>query len=284
MLYLLLATVSNALLSVALKVIRSDRGNRFGVILGNYLTCILVSLFVIPDKGKIFSCHPETLLIGVTGGFFFVAGLVAMQYSIPKNGVSLTTAFSKLGLIVSVALSIFWFGEMPGVLQIIGIVFVIIAMVLIHSDNGSSQTGNLSAGSLVSTLLFCGGSGAMAKVYEQFGVREEDGIYMFYVFFTAAILTLILAYTEYRKTGKKILLSELAGGIAVGIPNYFSSYLLLKSLVGLPAVFVYPTYSTGAILIVILISAVCFKERLEKQRVLGIICILAALVFLNLPH
>ena len=60
-------------------------------------------------------------------------------------------------------------------------------------------------------------------------------LYFFFVFLTAAVLSAVLAVMEYRRTGKRILLPELAAGVAVGIPNYFSSYLLLKALVSLPA-------------------------------------------------
>ena len=68
----------------------------------------------------------------------------------------------------------------------------------------------------------------------------------------------------------------------MGIPNYFSSFLLLRSLQNLQAVLVYPTYSTATILLVIALSALLFRERLTRRQLPGILLILMALVLLNL--
>ena len=73
-----------------------------------------------------------------------------------------------------------------------------------------------------------------------------------------------------------------AAGILAGIPNYFSSWFLLKALVRLPAMLVYPVFSVGSILLVTGFGALIFKERLEKRQWLGLGLILIALILLNL--
>ena len=280
---LLLAIFSSASVAIVLKCFRNQRGNRFGIILGNYLTSILVSLVLMPDRSAIFSGSGVTLLCGALGGVLFVAGLVSMQSSVTANGATLTAAFAKLGLLVPLALSILWFRERPGLWQIGGIVLALASVVVINSgkrgadgDAGSGTAPSLAL--LLLTLLACGGSDGMAKVFEQVGRRSEDTLYFFFVFLTAAVL----AVMEYRRTGKRILLPELAAGVAVGIPNYFSSYLLLKALVSLPAFLVYPVFSTGTILLVMAVSAVFFRERPGRRQLAGLGLILAALVLLNI--
>jgi drug/metabolite transporter (DMT)-like permease len=120
----------------------------------------------------------------------------------------------------------------------------------------------------------------MSKVYEELGSRDLNEQFLLYTFISAIVLcTLAAVWNRQGLTRDDVLF-----GCLIGIPNFYTARFLLAALAYVPAVIVYPTYSTGAILIVILISAVCFRERLEKRRVLGIICILAALVFLNLPH
>lgn len=284
---LLLAILSSASVAIVLKCFRNQRGNRFGIILGNYLTCILVSLALMPDRSAIFSGSGVTLLCGALGGVLFVAGLVSMQSSVTANGATLTAAFAKLGLLVPLALSVLWFRERPGLWQIGGIVLALASVVVINSgkrgadgDAGSGTAPSLAL--LLLTLLACGGSDGMAKVFEQVGRRSEDTLYFFFVFLTAAVLSAVLAVMEYRRTGKRILLPELAAGVAVGIPNYFSSYLLLKALVSLPAFLVYPVFSTGTILLVMAVSAVFFRERPGRRQLAGLGLILAALVLLNI--
>ena len=282
---LLLAILSSASVAIVLKCFRAQRGNRFGIILGNYLTCILVSLALMPDRALVLSGSGVTLLCGALGGCLFVAGLVSMQSSVSANGATLTAAFAKLGLLVSLALSILWFGERPGLWQIGGIVLALASVVVINSGKDNQAAGESAVPSLcllLLTLLACGGSDGMAKVFEQVGQRSEDTLYFFFVFLVAALLSAVLAVIEYRKTGKKILLPELAAGVAVGIPNYFSSYLLLKALVSLPAFLVYPVFSTGTILLVMAVSAIFFRERPGRRQLAGLVLVLAALVLLNI--
>ena len=71
-------------------------------------------------------------------------------------------------------------------------------------------------------------------------------------------------------------------GILGGVPNYFSSFLLLRSLISLPAFLVYPLFSTGTILAVIAFSVPVFHERLTRRQVVGIVMILIALALLNI--
>ena len=71
-------------------------------------------------------------------------------------------------------------------------------------------------------------------------------------------------------------------GAAIGIPNFFSSKFLLRSLADLPAVVVYPSFSIATILITTLVGVCFFKERLRKLQWLALAAIVAALFLLNI--
>ena len=85
----------------------------------------------------------------------------------------------------------------------------------------------------------------MAKVFEQFGSSREDALYFFWLFLVAAALSFLLLVREKKKTGKKVAVSEMTAGILVGIPNYFSSYFLLRALEQFPASLAFSVFSTG---------------------------------------
>lgn len=279
MLYLFLAMLGSAAMSLVLKAFRAQKGNRYGIILGNYITCVLVGLLMMPDRSLILHGSPSTLICGVIGGFFFVAGLTAMQSSIRANGAALTAAFAKLGLVVTLGVSILCFGEWPALMQLVGIALVFLALLLIHG--GAEKAGGGSFLLLVLVLLTGGGGDAMSKVFEQLGGEGEGTLYFFWLFLTAGVLAAILAWRETRQTGLKLLPGELAAGILVGIPNYFSSLLLLLALERMPALVVYPAASTGTILLVTVLSALLFRERISRRQAAGMVLILAALVLLN---
>lgn len=284
--YLILAIVCSAAMAIALKGFPIRQGNRYGIILGNYLTCVVTAFLMIPDRSVIAQTDSKTLICGIIGGFLFVIALVTMQSSIRCCGAILTAAFSKLGLIVPLILSVFIWREIPGTVQLIGLAFVFAAVWLIREKDEQDEAALGSRSKmfwLIAVLIFFGLADAMAKVFEQIGEREKDGVYFLILFATAAILAVFLLIRERQKTGAKVLLSEVAAGIIVGIPNYFSSALLLRALTGLPAIVVYPCFSVGTILLVTLVSAAVFRERIDKRKRIGLAFILAALILLNLP-
>ncbi len=277
---LLLGIVCSASMALFLRFFKASKNNRFAMILGNYLTCSLIGLLLVKDKGVIMSAEASTYFLGICGGILFVVSLVCMQSSIEKSGAILTSAFSKLGLLVPLALSILFFHEAPGIMQGAGLFIVIIA-VWIFSHSRTQKTENFDLLFLLVVLFTNGASDAMAKVYSVLGVSSEQSVYFFILFLSASFLTFLLLLNEKQRTGKKAARRDLAAGIAVGIPNYFSSVLLLRSLASIPAFIVYPVFSTGAILLVTLISIPLFHERLSRRQVTGLGLILFALVLLN---
>ena len=290
MIYLILAVLSSAAIALVFKFFGSGEGNRYGIIIGNYLTCIVISMIMIGDLSTIVHAAPVTFLCGSVGGILFVLGLVFMQSSVNVNGATLTSAFGKLGVMVPLAFSFLIFREQPEVIQVIGIVIALAALILINSpekdtlDDISSATEvkTYSCARLILTCLGNGLADSMAKVFEQTGPRSDDRIYISVVFCVAAVISAFLAYREYRRTGLPIRIKELLAGIAVGVPNYFSSFFLLASVTRLPSFLVYPIFSTGTIIVVMLVSTLLFKERPTKKQTAGIGMILLALVLLNL--
>lgn len=287
MLFLALASLCSAVLTLVLKFFRDPKGNRFGIILGNYLTCVLIAFLQMQDRSQVFSVSSSTLLMSAVAGFLYVAGLVLTQTSVRINGATMTSAFSKLSLVVPLAVSFLFFDEIPSLLKIGGLVLAACAILLINSS-GKEDAGAASGDEkknltlLLLTLLAVGCSETMTKIFSRFGGRNEDTRYFFFLFLTAALLTLILAAAEKKKTGKGFRIAEVAAGVLAGIPNYFASYLLLKAVLELPASVVYPVYSVGAILLVTLGGAVFFREKLSRRRYAGLALILGALVLLNL--
>lgn len=285
--YLIAGIISSTAITVVLKIFRNQTGNRYGIILGNYLTCVLIAFLMVPEKSEILNPDATTIICGIIGGFLFVAALVAMQASIRINGAILTSAFSKMGLIVPLLISVLFLGEKFRILQIPGIILVFAAFWLISTDKESfqKQKGRSLPSQvilLLIVLLFYGGGDSMAKIFDHFGQASDSQLYFLILFLVAAILTLVLLLVEYKRTGAKLKLKEFLTGILVGIPNYFSSFLLLLALKGLPSLIVYPCYSAGALLLITVIGAIFFREKPGRKAWIGLVYILLALIVLNI--
>lgn len=279
MIYLLLAIVCSAAMTLFLKGFRPEKTNRYAIILGNYVTCIIVGFLMLKDKAQVLHPAGTTLLYGIIGGILFVFTLVIMQRSIEKNGAILSSAFSRLGLVIPLLMSIALFGEQPKPVQYLGILIVLVAVWII---NGQKKDRPASILLLILVLLGSGLADGMAKIFNQLGDRAQDALYILLVFLTAGLITVVLLLNEYKKTGKPGRARDYLAGIAVGIPNYFSSSLLLRSLASLPAFIAYSVFSVGTVLFITLFSMVVFKEKPGKYQLIGLGLIVVSLVLLNL--
>ena len=278
MLYLLLAIVSSALVSIIMRLSTDKVQNNISMLATNYLMCSTVAAAytgfgnLFPQTDTLGAC----LGMGVFQGILYLLSFILLQVNVKKNGVVLPATFMKLGLLVPMGISILLFREIPAPMQIIGFCIATAAILLINLDKSQSAV-SFKAG-LILLLLINGTGDAMAKVYEELGDPALSAQFLFYTFAVAFILCMGLVAFKKQKIGT----SEVFYGFLVGVPNYFSAKFLLAALNTVPAVITYPTYSVGTILLVTLTGVGFFKEKLGKKQWIGLAIILVALVLLNM--
>lgn len=279
MLNLLLAVVSSALVSISMRISEPKIRNRLGLLSVNYLVCLGLAWgytgFVTPfpgEQGLLF-----TLAIGSINGFLYLAGFALFQVNIRKNGVVLSSIFMKLGLLVSMLISMAVFGEWPEIWQWLGFFLAVAAIILINYQPSEKKAA--SKWGLVLILLAGGTADAMSKVFEELGNPVLSEHFLLYTFAMALIFCIGLNLIQKEGLpGKK----EWFYGLLVGIPNFFSAKFLLGALEDLPAVIVYPACNVATILTVTLAGVCFFKERLEKRQWIAVGIILLALILLNI--
>lgn len=279
MLNLLLAVLSSALVSVTMRLSKPYVKKETALLAVNYLLCSLLSW---QDTGfdvlfPVVTGLPTAAVLGIVDGFLFLAGFVLLQWSIRRNGVVLSATFQKLGLLVSMLVSVVCFGEQPAPWHWFAFCMALTAIVLMNYRPGGEKAGSL--GGLLLLLLSCGGCDAMSKVFEVYGSTALSGHFLLYTFLTALGLCILLTASKRQGLPGK---AEWFFGVIVGIPNYFAAKFLLASLVTLPAVIVYPVYSVATLLAVTFAGIALFREQLEKRQWLAMGMILLSLVLLNI--
>lgn len=274
--YLILALCSSAMVSLVMRLSDGKVKNNLGMLVMNYLMCTLLGG---ASAGFAFALDAQLGLTGVMGavnGVLYLVSFVLFQMNVQRNGVVLSATFMKLGLLVTIVISVFFYGEIPGVLQILGFVLAVAAIVLI---NYRKETGSAGFKAGLPLLLLCGGmADAMSKIFEESGAADMGNAFLLVTFAVA----LVLCVFYMRAKGQRIQKNEILYGLLIGIPNFYSSKFLLWALVDVPAVIAYPVYSVGTILVVTLAGVALFRERLEKRQWLALGMILTALVFLNI--
>lgn len=278
MIYLILGIFCSAMVAISMRIAQPRVNYSNGFLAVNYLICSLFALVL-----TLPSLHDITwqkIAFPVSLGFFesfvYFFGFVIMQWNIRQNGVVLSSAFMKLGILVPTVLSVIWFKEIPTVLQVIGFLIALAAIIIINYQKGFKFSR--SSWLLIVLLLFGGAGDGMSKVYEFYGDAVFENLFLFVTFLGALLQCLIYLICKKERIGWK----ELGYGTLLGVPNYLSTLFLLKSLSSVPAVIAFPTYSVGVILVVAVTGIVIFREKLEKKQIFGGILICIALALLNL--
>ena len=278
MVYLLLAILCSALISVLMRWSTEKVSGSTGMLAMNYLMCTVLAAVYTGGKGISGGMMglSGTVCMGVFNGVLYLSGFVLLQIMIKKNGVVLASTFQKLGLLVPMVLSVCLFGEVPALWQVVGFALALAAIVLVNAGDKESGAGKKAG--LILLLLICGGADAMSKVFEQLGDPRWSEHFLLITFVTATLLCFALMFAKRERLGKWGILF----GLVLGIPNYFSARFLLRSLEHVAAVVVYPTFSVGVILMVTAAGVCLFKERLSKRQWIAVTIILLALILLNI--
>lgn len=277
MLSLILAILSSSLVSIMMRVGEAKSGSKMGLLVVNYTICSLLGGFfllqgTIPAAGEGLSF---AVILGIFGGFLFLYSMLVFQKSISKNGVVLSSTFMKLGVLVPTLAAMIVFREQPRAIQLVGFAVALAAIVLMNYEPGQKSS---ASGLLILVLLVCGSADSLTNFYDKLGNPSGKDLFLLAIFFTALIYSGIL----FLRSGDKANKWDLLCGIGVGIPNYFSSRFLLGALKTLPAVVVFPVFSTATILIITTAGILLFREKLSPRKASALALIVVALVMLNL--
>ncbi|MBR3979383.1 MAG: hypothetical protein IKJ94_07165 [Oscillospiraceae bacterium] len=278
MIFLCLAIFSSCAISLFMRISANRVSAKLSMLSVNYVICSLLGAsyagfdLICPDV----SGFSTTVSLGIVGGILFLASFILLQRNTARNGIVLSSVFMKLGLLVPMILSVLVFRELPTWSQVVGFCIALLAIVLINVKKGN--TASRFHWELLVLLLTGGGADAMSKVFEALGPAALSNQFLFYIFAVALVLCVALVIYKKERPG----LWEVLFGAAIGIPNFFSSKFLLRSLADLPAVVVYPSFSIATILITTLVGVCFFKERLRKLQWLALAAIVAALFLLNI--
>ena len=284
MLFLIAGLLCSAMVSIVLKASSRWEYDRYFMLAVNYMASLIP--FIISRIGHPFPAINKDfslcIIFAVCNGLLYLAGMMMNQVNVRRNGAILQSTFSRLGVMVPTCLSIMFFGQRPTAKEMIGIIMVLAAFCIMNIPKEKADTGKEQQKPVFSLLilgLLCNGTvDSFLKIFEEFGSQNLNDWFMGLTFIFASLICFIIAIAKKGRIGKK----EIAIGLSLGIPNYLSSLFLLKSLSDVSAYIAYPTYSVGAILVVIAASTFIFKERMTKWCMLSIMLLIPSILLLTI--
>ena len=290
MLLLALCIFCNVLLAIVFKGFARYKVDNINGIILNYFTCVVAASlfmgeFAIP--GDVIDQKWFPFAIGM--GILFIVGFNILGAAFQKAGVALTVIIVKMSLILPVIFAIALFGESLGALKLIGIVCALSAIVLVNLPNKSLQPNIVQLSGMILLLpilafLLSGIIEVILFYVQASGVVTDDSLtFVASSFGFAGIFGAL--YTFYRMYRFKIYpgVKELLGGIALGLPNFLSIYLLLVLLEnGWDGSVLFPINNVGILILTSLAGILFYKESVNLRKSIGLILALFAILLIGL--
>ncbi len=273
---LFMAIVCSSSLALIFKYSEDRKLNRYAVMSANYFTAVVVSAITVFVNNSTFTDWKIGIAIAVPTGVVYFFSFLFYQFSIRDSGVGLSSMFSKLSVLFPLAISILLWHEYPAPIQNIGILLALTAIVVVGTDAEIDFTK--IRGNILGVFIWGGIATSSSKVFQRYGNLDDKSYYLMVVFFVAFLVSLIATI----KRGKKITRDDILVGIAVGVPNLFSSFFTIKSLGVLPAVIVFPVKNAGALALTALLSRLIYKEKLSIKSKTAVALTVLSLVLMNI--
>lgn len=275
MIYLLLSVLSSTVIFVIFRLYKKYKVNTLQAIIVNYFIACTVGFFGYIEGSDVSRVPSEDWFTGaLILGVLFIAVFNLAAITTQKSGLSVVAVATKMSVAIPVLCGIFLYNESTGILKLIGITLALVAVYLtsIKKKEGIS----IQPKNLIFPLLVFLGSGVIdtsIKFLETSYVSKTDvGLFSSTIFATAGTIGIgILIYQAI--TGKlELKFRNLIGGIALGIPNYYSIYFLVLALrsEGYDSSTIFTMNNVAIVAFSTLVGIVLFKEKLIKKNWIGL--------------
>lgn len=283
MIYLIFNVLFSSAFTLCLKWVQV-RGREDIITIGpiNYVTA---ALLVLPQFLLTIDTVDTASVVtgGWMGGCYFIAFFFVI-HAIKKVGAASTTVVSALSLLLPIACAAFLWNEIPNTYQSTGVTLALVALLLIgvrRSENKTAERPWLIPVVLVSFFLLAGCSRLAQRTLKHVSEDAQLPTFLLAAFTVASIPSVILLISRR----KRIKLTELVFGLAIGSANILQSHFILKALDQFPGYVVFPVSSAGGLLLTTLVATRILGEDITKRTLAGIALAVVALVLLNwLPH
>lgn len=274
MIYLLLSILFNAVLFVIIKLFAKFNIDALQALVVNYFVAFLVGLFFLDSSIVLTEIITEDWFKGsILLGFVFISTFYATTLTSQRNGLSVASVASKMSVIIPISLGVILYNENLGFIKIIGILLALVAVYF----TSKKETGEVQqASNLLYPILVFIGAGtidASLKYLQTFHVPSDKiGLFSsvtFFCAFTVGILTILFLTLrgKIQFAGRNIL-----GGIALGLPNYFSLYFLVKMLEAkaFESATLFTIHNIAIVIVSTFAGILFFKERISMRNAFGI--------------
>ncbi len=285
---LLLCILLNVLVAIVFKFFAKYQVDTLQAIVINYFTCMVTASFALQDFNYLFTLPSQSWFLYATlMGLFFFLIFIVIAKTVAHHGVMVSSTAQKLSLIIPVVVAVFFFNETITFFKVIGIIAAIVAVYFVsYQKSNANEPIKSKWVAMLPLLTWLGSSFVDLSLYLVDKLQLAPGAGLKFtstLFLMAGFFGLLVLAYSILKGSRRFEFKSMLAGILLGIPNFFSIYLVLKLLQdGWSGSIVFPLLNVSIILLSALIGVVGFKENFTLRKGLGFAFAIAAIVFLSL--
>lgn len=290
----LIISMATCLASYLFKKLYSNvsSGGMTGVYVYSALGCI-VSALVLFLWGGVDGFSTFTVALGLLFGLAISLQGIFMIRAFHTGPMAFTMVIVSCSTVFTALSGFFFFGERIGVLQLVGIAFMVGSFVFATEKKAGEKKGGL-VWLLFCVLAFCfsGAIGFMQKTHQVSAAHKgELNSFLILSFVVSFVFAAILALISMKKENKPLIEKKngrvywlLLGIMVVSGICVAANHKLNLGLSGeIPSAVFFPIVNGGNLVLTTLSALIIFKEKLTVRQWIGVVLGIASVLFLCMP-
>jgi multidrug transporter EmrE-like cation transporter len=286
MIFLVLAILGSGLIPVLFRAFHDWRVHVLWAIPTNYLVCVFI--------GAVWGGQPLDLMslpsqpwvaLALLQGVILAVNFFLLAYTAQRAGVSVAALASRLSVAIPSLLAFAIYDDSLNVFKGAGLAAALLSLYLCTaSERGKATHRSLWVTLLPLLVFFTFGCYFTIIKYAQAHYLDETTYHPYVMSgFLFAFLTSLAICLRRALTGVEFGVKHLLGGILLGTVNYIAVYALVKMLAlhGWQSSQLYPLYSVGVVGVSTFLAVIFFREKLSRQKTVGLVVGLIAVAMLN---
>jgi drug/metabolite transporter (DMT)-like permease len=286
-LFLFLAILGSGVIPVIFRAFDGWRINLFWAIPSNYVTCVLVGQLLAGNSVNLTGLMSQPWIgFAAFQGMLLAVNFYLLAHTAQRAGVAIAALASRLSVAIPSLLAFVLYGDSLGVVKIAGLMTALLALYLCTApDQGQGVLkSRLFQLSPIVVFITFGCYFSILKYLQTYYL--DDSSYHYYVmsgFVFSFLSSVVIGLGKGLISPSDFAAKHVFAGVFLGVINYVAVYALLKVLAldGWESSQLFPIYSVGVVAVSALLAMLLFRERLSRQKTIGLGVGLAAVVLLN---
>lgn len=285
MIELIISILSSSVLFFLFRLFPKYKIDTAQAIVVNYFTAFICGSIVNKALPSLQELHDSGLIpYIILCGFLFISLFIGMGYSSVKNGMGTTSVAVKMSMALTMLFFIIAYHEPVTVFKIAGFILAFAGIFLITYERESNNAPGQGIALLL--FLFVGSAGLdiVLNYVKKFLLGSyPDSLFTAVGFLSAGIIGTIWMTTEYARKKRTFSFRNIVAGIILGIPNYFSIYLLVRSYktTGWEDTTTLSVMGISIVSLAALFGILIFRESAKWTKLLGLVSAIGAIVLLT---